>query len=155
MLREYFRRADATTEFDLRCSLLALAEGLDPFFNETRIVASARRSLASQANLDAWCFYRREFYSAKDINAAVKQDLDRRGDIADLPIGEAGGLLRAACLQGDDPAPGSVSDLRRTRETLARAEEALNIRIEPAELVFPRRFSLPQGTRSSATSSSP
>lgn len=140
VLRAYFRQAEATTEFDLRCSLLALAEGREPFFNETRIVTSARRALASQANLDAWCFYRREFYAAKDINAAVKQDLERRGEISDLPPGKVEEFLaRRACkVTSRHIVPFLI--FGRCRERLARTEEALEIRIEPGELSSLDRF---------------
>jgi glycosyltransferase involved in cell wall biosynthesis len=146
VLREYFRRAGATTEFDLRCSLLALAEGLEPFLNDACVVTSARRSLASQANLDAWCFYRREFYSAKDINAAVKQDLDRRGEIADLPPGKLDEFFaRRACkITSRHLVPFLIFGGRR--DNVARTEETLDIRIDAGELASLDRFRLRKQT---------
>jgi glycosyltransferase involved in cell wall biosynthesis len=140
VLRAYFRSAEATTEFDLRCSLLALSEGLEPFFNETRVVTSARRALASQANLDAWCFYRREFYAAKDINAAVKQDLERRGEICDLPPAKVEEFFaRRACkVASRHVVPLLI--FGGSRERLGRTEEALDVRIEPGEIASFDRF---------------
>jgi hypothetical protein len=140
VLREYFLRAEMTTEFDLRCSLLALAEGLVPICNEVRIHTSARRALASQANLDAWCFYHREFYSTKDINAAVKQNLDCRGEIADLPADKLDAFFarRAFKITSRHFLPFLLFEARPA--TWARAESATGVAVrELSTLVAFRR----------------
>jgi Glycosyl transferase family 2 len=84
VLTRYFRTASVTTELGLRCSLLALSEGQRAYFNPTPVMTSARRILASAENLSAWCFYARQFYLAKDINAATKRILSPAADLEDL-----------------------------------------------------------------------
>jgi glycosyltransferase involved in cell wall biosynthesis len=84
ILRRYFQHARVTTEIDLRCSLLALSDGLRAYFNPTPIMSSGRRIIVNPKNFAAWCFYERQFYTKKDINAQVKLNLDAPGDVQDL-----------------------------------------------------------------------
>jgi glycosyltransferase involved in cell wall biosynthesis len=83
-LTEYFRKAKITTELDFRCCLLALFNGGQPFLNPSAVVSSGRRMVANARNFSAWCFYDREFYSKKDINAKKKLNLEISTGVADL-----------------------------------------------------------------------
>lgn len=74
-LNQYFQNAQLTTEVDLRCSLLALFREQQAFLNPSVLISSGRRIVANANNFSAWCFYEREFYSEKDINARQKLDL--------------------------------------------------------------------------------
>jgi glycosyltransferase involved in cell wall biosynthesis len=85
VLRRYFRTASVTTELGLRCSLLALSEGQRAYFNPLPAMTSARRIVANTENFGAWCFYARQFYLTKDINAATKQLRSPAGHLDDLP----------------------------------------------------------------------
>jgi glycosyl transferase family 2 len=87
VLMRYFRTAAVTTELGLRCSLLALSEGQKAVFNPSLVMTSARRIVANAANLHAWCFYARQFYLAKDINAPAKRVPDPPACLDDLPVG--------------------------------------------------------------------
>jgi glycosyltransferase involved in cell wall biosynthesis len=90
VLMPYFRTASITTELGLRCSLFALSEGQRAYFNPSSIMTSARRIVASAENLRAWCFYDRQFYLAKDINAAAKGALGPPVHLDDLPADMVG-----------------------------------------------------------------
>jgi glycosyltransferase involved in cell wall biosynthesis len=83
-LMHYFEKAELTTEVDLRCSLLALYEGRSPNYNPVLLLSSGRRTVVNNRNFAAWCFYEREFYTKKDINAKKKLNLDRPEQIRDL-----------------------------------------------------------------------
>jgi glycosyltransferase involved in cell wall biosynthesis len=83
-LQRYFDTAHVTTEIDLRVSLLALSQGRRACFNPSVIMTSARRIVVNSRNFAAWCFYDPTFYSAKDINAPVKLNLDTRAALHDL-----------------------------------------------------------------------
>ena len=83
-LMHYFERAEITTEVDLRCSLLALHEGRSPHYNSAMLLSSGRRTVVNNRNFAAWCFYKREFYTKKDINAKKKLNLNRPEQIRDL-----------------------------------------------------------------------
>ena len=84
VLKQYFRDAEVTTEFDLRCSLLALSKGRRAHLNPGLVVSSGRRMIVNAQNFAAWCFYGREFYSKKDINARKKLDLNAPAPVEDL-----------------------------------------------------------------------
>jgi len=84
VLRRYFKVARATTEIDLRVSLLALCEGTGGRLNPTVIKTSGRRIVVNRRNFKAWCFYDRTYYVEKDINAAVKLDLNAPAEVDDL-----------------------------------------------------------------------
>lgn len=85
VLKRYFREAELTTEIDLRCSLLALSQGRRAYFNPGVLVSSGRRMIVNAKNFAAWCFYEREFYSKKDINAQQKLNLNTPALVQDLP----------------------------------------------------------------------
>ena len=80
----YLTRAQLTTEFDLRSALLALMEGRQAYLNPTLLVTSGRRITVNARNFEAWCFYEREDYSKKDINANAKLNLDVPERVVDL-----------------------------------------------------------------------
>lgn len=84
VLMSYFDRAALTTEVDLRCSLLALAQDRSFNYNPGLLMTSARRMLVNNDNFAAWCFYKREFYTKKDINAKDKINLHRPEPVHDL-----------------------------------------------------------------------
>lgn len=90
VLIRYFRTASVTTELGLRCSLFALCAGQRAYFNPSPVMTSARRILANAENLHAWCFYARQFYLAKDINAAAKRTLNPPAYLDDLPADMVG-----------------------------------------------------------------
>ncbi len=83
-LMSYFEKAELTTEVDLRCSLLALYEGRSPHYNSVLLMSSGRRTVVNNQNFAAWCFYKREFYTKKDINAKKKLNLNLNEQIRDL-----------------------------------------------------------------------
>ncbi|MGH7798549.1 MAG: glycosyltransferase [Candidatus Binatia bacterium] len=85
VLKKYFREAELTTEIDLRCSLLALSQGWRAYLNPGLLVSSGRRMIVNAENFAAWCFYEREFYSKKDINAPQKLNLNAPAPLQDLP----------------------------------------------------------------------
>jgi glycosyltransferase involved in cell wall biosynthesis len=84
VLRGYFEVARATTEIDLRLSLLALCEGTAGHLNPAVIMTSGRRIVVNRRNFEAWCFYDRAYYVEKDINAVVKLDLNAPAAVDDL-----------------------------------------------------------------------
>jgi glycosyltransferase involved in cell wall biosynthesis len=84
VLRRYFEAARATTEIDLRVSLLALCEGTAAHLNPTELMTSGRRIVVNRRNFEAWCFYDRQYYVEKDINAVAKLDLNAPAEIEDL-----------------------------------------------------------------------
>jgi glycosyltransferase involved in cell wall biosynthesis len=84
ILTRYFERARVTTEFDNRCSLIAIAERREARFNPTPLVSSGRRIIVNSQNFASWCFYAREFYSEKDINSATKLNLNQPAPVEDL-----------------------------------------------------------------------
>ncbi len=89
ILQEYFAKADVTCEVDLRTSLLALTRGRRAVLNPTLLVSSGRRMVANSRNFAAWCFYDRNYYCKKDINASAKTDLkvsDRMRDLDPLEV---------------------------------------------------------------------
>lgn len=85
LLEKYFREAEITTEFDLRCSLFALSQGRSAHLNPGLLMTSGRRTIVNAQNFAAWCFYGREFYAKKDINAPEKLDLNAPVPVEDLP----------------------------------------------------------------------
>lgn len=85
VLKQYFRKAQLMTEFDLRCSLLALSQGRKAYFNSGVLFSSGRRIIVNSENFAAWCFYEREFYSKKDVNAPEKLNLNAPTLVEDLP----------------------------------------------------------------------
>lgn len=89
-LRQYFARAEATTELGLRLSLYALARGGRGYMNPIPVWTSARRIVHSQTNLLRWSLYSREYYRRKDINQDEKIDLERPSEARDLPSWVAG-----------------------------------------------------------------
>ena len=84
VLARYFDAAQVTAEEDLRLSLLALCEGWAACPNPSLIMTSARRIVVNPNNFAAWCFYEPKYYSHKDINAAVKLDLNAPTAVDDL-----------------------------------------------------------------------
>lgn len=90
VLKQYFRDAELTTEFDLRCSLLALSQGRSAHLNSGLVISSSRRMIVNARNFAAWCFYGREFYSKKDINAPEKLDLNAPAPVEDLSHDKVG-----------------------------------------------------------------
>jgi glycosyltransferase involved in cell wall biosynthesis len=84
LLATYLGKADVTTEFDVRCSLLALAQGRVACLNPGTIATSGRRATVNPRNFAAWCFYERDYYEKKDINDARKLDLDAPQPVGDL-----------------------------------------------------------------------
>lgn len=84
VLMHYFEKAEITTEVDLRCSLLALYEGRSPHYNSALLLTSGRRTVVNNRNFAAWCFYEREFYTKKDINAKEKLNLNLPEPVRDL-----------------------------------------------------------------------
>ena len=87
-LMHYFEKADLTTEVDLRCSLMSLYEGRSPHYNSNMLLSSGRRTVVNNENFRAWCFYEREFYTKKDINAKKKLNLNCPEQIRDLSSSE-------------------------------------------------------------------
>lgn len=85
ILTRYFQTAHITTEIDLRCALLALTDGRQAYYNPTLLISSGRRIVVNAANFTAWCFYERDFYAKKDINASAKLNLDAPTPVEDLP----------------------------------------------------------------------
>jgi hypothetical protein len=51
-------------------------------------MSSGRRIVVDAMNFELWCFYRREFYLKKDINAASKKNLNAPHALEDLPRDE-------------------------------------------------------------------
>jgi hypothetical protein len=111
-MAEYFSSAEITTEFDLRLALLALREGREARLNPSLIVTSGRRMVVNAGNFAAWCFYEREYYSKKDINARQKLNLDRPQPVADIPRTMVGRFFarRALKLAGRHVLPLAICD---------------------------------------------
>jgi hypothetical protein len=84
ILARYFQEAHVTTEIDLRCALLALAEGRQAYFNPALFLTSGRRTTVNAENFSAWCFYERTFYTQKDINTRTKLPLNVPAAAQDL-----------------------------------------------------------------------
>ena len=74
----------------------------------------AAASRSTPTNFSAWCFYEREFYSKKDINATRKLNLDRpdRSPTSSPPM--LGSLLRAACPEAGGQAPAAAGVFDRS-----------------------------------------
>ena len=92
-------------------SALALMEGRQACLNPTLLVTSGRRITVNARNFEAWCFYERESYSKKDINANAKLNLDVPERVVDLaPDGPP--LLRAPSLEARGQAHLAAGHLR-------------------------------------------
>jgi hypothetical protein len=126
VMARYFEGADITTEFDLRCSLLALSEGRRACWNPSRILASGRRIIVSSDNFRAWSFYDRHFYVNKDINAVKKIDLEHPEDVDDLDPAMIPCFFerRALKIASRNLVPLAIFD--RTSSTRCRMNEALD-----------------------------
>src|SRR5262249_20335842 len=59
----------------------------------------ARRIVVNAHNFSAWCFYDPGFYSAKDINAPLKMDLDAPAAANDLPPNMVGRFFARRALK--------------------------------------------------------
>jgi len=99
LLTRYFESAQITTEFDLRCSLLALSDGRRAHLNPAPLATSGRRIIVNAKNFASWCFYNREFYSKKDINAETKVDLNTPTPVEDLQPNMIGEFFRRRAMK--------------------------------------------------------
>jgi glycosyltransferase involved in cell wall biosynthesis len=99
VLKKYFRDAEVTTEFDLRCSLLALSQGRSAHLNPGLLISSSRRMIVNAQNFAAWCFYEREFYSKKDINDREKLNLNSPAPVEDLPYDKVDEFFRRRAMK--------------------------------------------------------
>jgi len=99
ILARYFQVAHVTTEIDLRCALLALAEGRQAYFNPAMFLTSGRRTTINAENFFAWCFYERAFYTQKDINTRTKLPLNAPAAAQDLTPDMVGQFFQRRALK--------------------------------------------------------
>lgn len=99
IMARYFQAAHITTEIDLRCALLALAEGRQAYFNPSIFLTSGRRTTVNAENFFAWCFYERTFYTQKDINTPAKLPLNVPAAAQDLTPDMVGQFFQRRALK--------------------------------------------------------
>jgi glycosyltransferase involved in cell wall biosynthesis len=90
----YLATGVVSTELDFRPSALALWEGRSARLNRTPVFTSPRRVIASDRHFDAWCFYHRDYYEGRDINAETKTDFSRHSAVADLAADRISDVFR-------------------------------------------------------------